>query len=289
MSQKLANHTITNIQFTKGVSSISAVGPLIGSGANGETTSLLKADDGDVEGRILAVQNMMSQLKKGDEALAGELAKSLQDLASSITPVEAEPEVPTEVAEGGDAPIEGGEPVPASAAPVVATPDVAPAASETPVTPQPSLVVKSEKENDMTPEEIQALQAKADEQEKQLARLTKAEDTRMQAVCLKKAQGLAPAIGDENVEALSKALFAIEGVDAMEPILSALDKAANLMANADELKTPEGHAQQLTKATGQDLVNEHFQTLKKAAVDAGDKVDIKALYRQASEMADQEV
>ena len=50
------NHTITDITFTKGKSLISAVGPLIGSGANGETTSLLKADDGDTAGRIKAIQ-----------------------------------------------------------------------------------------------------------------------------------------------------------------------------------------------------------------------------------------
>jgi hypothetical protein len=87
----------------------------------------------------------------------------------------------------------------------------------------------------MTPEEIQALQTKADEQEKQLARLNKAEDSRIQAVCLTKAQAMAPAIGDDNVEALSKALFAIEGVEAMEPIMQALAKAANLMTNSKNL------------------------------------------------------
>lgn len=290
------NHTITNITFTKGKSLISAVGPLIGSGANGETTSLLKADDGDTVGRIKAIQGMMTQLKKGDEALAESLATSLKDLAKSLAPVEDtvevegdEPEVDAEVQpelnEGGaeeeTTPEEDIVPTSAVDPAFIATSDVA----ETPVAPQPSLVVKSDKELTMATQAELDLKAQNEELTAKMEVLQKAENARVQEVCLNKAKSLESAIGQDAVEPLSKALFAIAGNEALTPIEEALVKAANLLANAGELKDAEGHGLEVEADNFKD-VEANFERLSKSAQDAGDKVDIKDLYRQASELAD---
>lgn len=291
MSKPRGNHEITKIVFTKGKSLVSLVGPALGSGANGETVALLKSDEVTVDSKIEFIKSAMAKLTKseGDQLVATELMASLVDLQESLTPAtETEAEDTPEVVDPSD---EGETLDPATQTAInSADPALAPEAAPVVAEPQPTLVIKSQKEEEemTTPVDYEALykaqQAENAENAEKLAKFVKAEEARELEECLVKAKGVSTLIGDDNVEPLARALATMVGVEAMEPIFKAIEAAGKEGKDLEALKKADGHSE---AGKDDEVLNAdeeyaaEYETIAKAAKEAGEDFDPRAFSAQA--------
>ncbi len=256
MSEEAKKKLASDISFKKANQGISLVGPIIGSGANGEAGQLLLKSDGEMatpEGKIKMMQSLLKATDKLSpellDSVAAQAAQLIKDLGTQPEATAQEPE-PVAAAQ----PVQGDDDF-------VTLPNVlsdqAPAAE--PGSSEPIQLVKSLKEPDnmskMTEEDLkkaiqtatdtavaaaladrdakdEVLNLEVENLRKSNTTLLQAEESRLKSESLKKAQSYVKLVGEDGVGALAEQLLVV-GEDS--PMVKALNSAMDTINNADLL------------------------------------------------------